>query len=206
LIIKALVVGPLASNCYIVASEDREGIIIDPGADATEIMKEVIKLKLEIKYIVLTHGHIDHIGALKEIKEATSAKIAVHTEDVDSLQKQSLIAEQFGISFQDPPSADLLLKDGDIINIGTEYFSVLHTPGHSPGSICLYGEGILFSGDTLFNFGIGRYDLPGGDYYQLINGISSKLMVLPDETSVYPGHGPATTIGTERKSNPFLNS
>lgn len=206
MIIKALVVGPLASNCYIVASEDKEGIIIDPGADAAEIMREIVKLKLDIKYIVLTHGHIDHIGASKEIKEATSAKIAVHTKDVDSLQRQSLIAEQFGISFRDPPSADLLLKDGDIINIGAGQFSVLHTPGHSPGSICLYGEGMLFSGDTLFHFGIGRYDLSGGDYYQLMSGIRSKLMVLPDETSVYPGHGPATTIGTERQANPFLNS
>lgn len=206
MIIEKLVVGPLASNCYIVASEDNKGIIIDPGADAAEILRKVDELELDIKYIILTHGHIDHVGALGEVKEVTDAEIAIHTKDVDSLEKQSLIADQFGISFLDIPSPGLLLKDGDIISVGSLHFSILHTPGHSSGGICLLGDGVLFSGDTLFNFGIGRYDLPGGDYYQLINGIRTKLMVLPDETTVYPGHGPATTIGNERLNNPFLNT
>jgi len=205
LIIEGLVVGPLAANCYIVGSEsNKEGMIIDPGADAEVILKKISDLELDIKYIVLTHSHIDHVGALKEVKEATGAEIAVHAEDAASLQGQSFIAEQFGIPFQDPPSPDRLLQDGDSVDIGDLSFSVLHTPGHSPGGICLFGEGTVFSGDTLFNFGIGRYDLPGGDYDQLMNGITTRLMVLPDETAVYPGHGPATTIGAERRANPFL--
>ncbi len=205
MIIEGLVVGPLASNCYIVGSEsNKQGMIIDPGADAEVILKKVGDLRLDIKYIVLTHSHIDHVGALKEIKEGTGAEIAVHAEDAASLQGQSFVAEQFGIPFQDPPPPDRLLQDGDSIDIGDIRFSVLHTPGHSPGGICLFGEGAVFSGDTLFNFGIGRYDLPGGDYDQLMKGIGTKLMALPDETAVYPGHGPATTIGAERRANPFL--
>ena len=206
MIINGLVVGPLASNCYIVSPEsNKEGMIIDPGAEAAVILKKVSDLELDIKYIVLTHGHIDHIGAVKEVKEATGAEVAIHADDAPALQGQSFFAEQFGLSFQTPPPPDRLLQGGDSIDIGDLHFLVLHTPGHSAGGICLLGQGVLFSGDTLFNFGIGRYDLPGGDYYQLMNSIHTKLMVLPDETAVYPGHGPSTTIGAERQSNPFLS-
>jgi len=180
-------------------------MIIDPGAEAVVILKKVDDLGLDIKYIVLTHGHIDHVAALKEVKEATGAKVAVHADDASSLQGQSFFAEQFGLSYQVPPSPDRLLKDGDSIDIGDLHFLVLHTPGHSPGGICLLGQGVVFSGDTLFNYGIGRYDLPGGDYNQLMKSIDTKLMVLPDETTVYPGHGPGTTIGAERLANPFLH-
>lgn len=205
MIIDGLVVGPLAVNCYIVGSEsNKEGMLIDPGADDAVILQKVKDLGLDIKYIVLTHGHIDHVAALKEVKEATGAEVAIHADDASSLQGQSFVAEQFGIPFQTPPPPDLLLKGGDSIDIGDLHFLVLHTPGHSPGGICLLGQGVVFSGDTLFHFGIGRYDLPGGDYHQLMNGIHTKLMVLPDETTVYPGHGPGTTIGAERQSNPFL--
>ena len=206
MIIEGLVVGPLASNCYIVGSgSNKEGMLIDPGAEAVVILKKVDDLGLDIKYIVLTHGHIDHVAALKEVKEATGAKVAVHADDASSLQGQSFFAEQFGLSYQVPPSPDRLLKDGDSIDIGDLHFLVLHTPGHSPGGICLLGQGVVFSGDTLFNYGIGRYDLPGGDYNQLMKSIDTKLMVLPDETTVYPGHGPGTTIGAERLANPFLH-
>jgi len=205
LIIEGLVVGPLASNCYIVGSEsNKAGMIIDPGADAEVILKRVKELGLDIKYIVLTHAHFDHIGALKEVKEATGAEIAVHQGDAGSLDAHTAAASQFGLYYPPPPPPDRLLKGGDSIDIGDLHFSVLHTPGHSPGGICLFGAGVLFSGDTLFNFGIGRYDLPGGDYHQLMDGISTKLMVLPDETAVYPGHGPGTTICAERRANPFL--
>ena len=198
--------GPLASNCYIVGSEsNKEGMLIDPGADAAVILQKVKDLGLDIKYIVLTHGHIDHVAALKEVKEATGAKVAIHADDARSLQGQAFFAEQFGLSYQVPPSPDRLLKDGDSIDIGDLHFLVLHTPGHSPGGICLLGQGVVFSGDTLFNYGIGRYDLPGGDYSQLMKSIDTKLMVLPDETTVYPGHGPGTTIGAERLANPFLH-
>ena len=205
MIVKKVVVGPFASNCYIVGSEsNKEGVIIDPGADAKEILKNVKDLGLDIKLIVLTHGHIDHTGAVKEVKKTTGAEVAIHTDDAKSLQEQ-LLGRLFGLSYPPPPPPDWLLKDGDSIDIGDLHFLVVHTPGHSLGGICLLEEGVVFSGDTLFNYGIGRTDMPGGSYSQLMNSIHTKLMILPDNTTVYPGHGPATTIGTERHSNPFLH-
>ncbi len=205
MIVKTVVVGLFASNCYIVGSEsNKEGVIIDPGDDAKEILKNVKDLGLDIKLIVLTHGHIDHTGAVKEVKKATGAEVAIHTDDAKSLQEQ-LLGRLFGLSYPPPPPPRLLLKDGDSIDIGDLHFLVVHTPGHSPGGICLLEEGVVFSGDTLFNYGIGRTDLPGGNGSQLMNSIHTKLMVLPDNTIVYPGHGPETTIGTERRSNPFLH-
>ncbi len=204
MIFKRLVVGPFASNCYIIGSEsNKEGVIIDPGAEAEEILKNIKDLGLKTKFIVLTHGHIDHIGALKEVKDATGAEAAIHTDDAKSLNDHSL-GRVFGLSYPPPPAPDRLLKDGDSIDFGNLHLLVLHTPGHSPGGICLLGEGVVFSGDTLFNYGIGRTDLPGGSYSQLMNSIHTKLMILPDNTIVYPGHGPDTTIGTERRGNPFL--
>ena len=204
MILKKLVVGPLASNCYIVGSEStKEGMIIDPADEAGEILKSVEELGLEINLIVLTHGHPDHVGALKEIKEATKAEIVIHTDDAESLQ-QSFLGFLFGLSYPSPPAAERLLKGGDSIDIGDLHFLVIHTPGHTEGGICLLGHGVLFSGDTLFNYGIGRYDLPGGNYSQLMDSLQTKLMVLADDTVVYPGHGPDTTIGTERRGNPFL--
>ena len=206
MILKKLIVGPFGSNCYIVGSEsNKEGMIIDPGAEAEVILRNVKDLGLEIRSIVLTHGHIDHIGALKEVKEATGAEVAIHTDEAKSLQNQPL-STLLGLSYPTPPPVDRLLQDGDSIDIGNLHFLVLHTPGHSPGSICLLGEGVVFSGDTLFNYGIGRTDLPGGSHSQLMNSIHTKLMVLPDDTTVYPGHGTETTIGTERRGNPFLHS
>lgn len=205
MIVKKVVVGPFASNCYIVGSEsNKEGVIIDPGDDAEEILKNVKDLGLDIKLIVLTHGHIDHTGAVKEVKAATGAEVAIHTDDAKSLQEQ-LLGRLFGLSYPPPPPPDWLLKDGDSIDIGDLHFLVVHTPGHSLGGICLLEEGVVFSGDTLFNYGIGRTDMPGGSYSQLMNSIHTKLMILPDNTTVYPGHGPETTIGTERRSNPFLH-
>ena len=206
MIVKRVVVGPFASNCYIVGAEsNREGIIIDPGDNAKEILRIVNDSGLDIKLIVLTHGHIDHTGAVKEVKEATGAEVAIHTDDAKSLQEQSL-ARMFGLSYPPPPPPDRLLTDGDSIDIGDLHFSVLHTPGHTQGGICLLGGGVVFSGDTLFNYSIGRYDLPGGSYSQLMDSIHTKLMVLPDDTIVYPGHGPETTVGIERQNNPFLHT
>ena len=204
MIVEKLVVGPFASNCYIVGSQsNKEGMIIDPGDEAKQILKRVKDLKLDIKFIVLTHGHIDHTGALKEVREVTGAKVAIHADDAKSLKVQSL-SRIFGLSYPTPPPPDRLLKDGDSLDVGGMHFEVLHTPGHTSGGICLLGEGVVFSGDTLFNYGIGRTDLPGGSSSQLMNSIQTKLMTLPDNTVVYPGHGPDTTIGAERVGNPFL--
>jgi len=188
------------------SESSREGVIIDPADEAKVILKSVRDLALDIKFILLTHGHFDHIGALKEVKEAIGAEVAMHKDDAMHLQEYSLAGEQFGLSYPVPSAPDRLLQDGDSIDVGDLHFSVLHTPGHTPGGICILVDGVVFSGDTLFNYGIGRCDLPGGSYSQLMDSIRTKLMTLPDETIVYPGHGATTTIGTERQGNPFLNS
>ena len=204
MILEKLVVGVAACNCYIVGSEsNKEGVIIDPGANAKEILNSVSRLGLDIKLIVITHGHPDHVGAVKEVKEATGAEVVIHADDAGSLRWISL-RRIFGISH--PPPPDKLLKDGDSINVGDLHFLVLHTPGHSRGGICLLGHGVVFSGDTLFNHAIGRTGFPTSSHSQLMNSIYIKLMVLPDNTVVYPGHGPDTTIGDERRGNPFLRS
>ena len=203
MILKKLVVGPIASNCYIVGSEaTKEGMIIDPGADAYAILKKVRELGLKIKLIVLTHRHPDHVGAAGQVKEATGAEVAAHVEAAKYLpQSPSYIFEP---PYQASPYPDRLLKGGDSVDIDDLHFTVLHTPGHTPDGISLVGNGVVFTGDTLFNYGIGRYDLVDGNYRQLMDSIHNKLMVLPDDTRVYPGHGPDTTIGTERRANPFL--
>jgi hydroxyacylglutathione hydrolase len=208
MIVKTLVVGPFESNCFIIGSETTgEGLIIDPGADAPSILNASNSLHLSVALIVATHNHIDHVGALRSVKDATGAKYAVHEADSKEAMPMMfgrMMGLMLGSSLRAPPKPDRFLKDGDIIEIGELKFKVLHTPGHTPGGISLLGDGVVFSGDTLFNFGIGRTDLAGGDYGKLMDSIMTKLMVLPDSTIVYPGHGPETTIGTERKSNPFL--
>ena len=207
MILEVLEVRPFMSNCYIVGSEKgRDGMIIDPGSEAEAILGTVEQLGLSISLIVATHSHMDHIGAVARVKEATGAEFAMHEADTGGLM-QSLgrrLGPLLGGSFRPPPQPDRLLQDGDVIRLGDLNFTVLHTPGHSPGGICLYGHGVVFCGDTLFNFSIGRSDFPGCSYEQLLEGISTKLMTLPDETKVFPGHGPATTIGVEREWNPYL--
>jgi hydroxyacylglutathione hydrolase len=203
LILRKLTVGPYASNCYIVGSENtKEGMIIDPGAQARDILRIVEKLGLKIKLIVLTHRHPDHVGAAAQVKAATGASMAAHEECARYLpQSPSYLYEE---SFDGAPKAERILHEGNTIDIGDLNFTVLHTPGHTPCGISIYGEGHVFTGDTLFNYGIGRYDLIDSDGDALINGIKTKLLTLPPETVVHPGHGPDSTIATEIRANPFL--
>jgi hydroxyacylglutathione hydrolase len=205
MILQMLTVGPFASNCYIVGSEKtKEGIIVDPGADAETIISEVRKLELKITMIIATHAHADHMGALSEVKKALKAPFALHAEDATALPEVGkYLPMLLGIEMPPLPPPDKLLNEGDIIKVGELSFKVLHTPGHSPGGISLAGNGVVFSGDTLFNYGIGRTDFPGCSYDALMNSIRTKLMTLPDKTIVLSGHGPETTIGIERRSNPW---
>ena len=207
MIIKMLVVGPLASNCYIVGSSTtKQGMIIDPGAEAETILRMVQQTGLSISLIVITHAHMDHVGALHAIREKTHAQFAIHEAEKGLLLTAPMrMLTSLGISpVKSPPRPDRLLKDGDLIDLDDLHFKVLYTPGHSSGGICLSGHGVVFSGDTLFNLSIGRTDFPGMSHERLMKSIHDKLMVLPDETVVYPGHGPPTTIGDERRGNPFL--
>ena len=207
MILERLEVMPFASNCYIIGNESsKEGMIIDPGAEAERILSQIEDLGLEIKLIVLTHGHMDHVSAVKEVKDETGAEVAIHAEDAELLQARNPLGMVMRLSLQAPPPPDRLLQGGDSLDVGDLHFLVLHTPGHTRGGICLLGEGVVFTGDTLFNFGIGRTDTAGGSYDQIMNSIHTKLMVLPGNTVVYPGHGPQTTVATESERNHFLRS
>jgi len=207
MVVKMLVVGPFASNCYIVGSSStKEGMIIDPGAEAGTILKTVQQMGLSISLIMATHAHMDHVGALHSVKKEINAPFALHeAEKGFAFATPMRMLTSLGLTpVKSPPQPDRLLKDGDQIDIGDLHFEILYTPGHSSGGISLSGHGVVFSGDTLFNFGIGRTDFPGCSHERLMKSIHEKLMVLPDETIVYPGHGPPTTIGDERRGNPFL--
>lgn len=205
-ILKLLPLGSFQTNCYLVGSETtKEGIVIDPGSDPLLILDQVRQSGLKINLIVNTHGHVDHVLGIESVQRALGAKFAIHEDELPILEAAPAShAMWFGKPSNPVPKPDILLKDGDIIEAGDVKLQVIHTPGHSPGGICLYTEGVLFSGDTLFNFGIGRYDFPGGDYDQLMQSIRTRLLSLPDDTVVLPGHGPDTTIGEERTGNPFL--
>jgi hydroxyacylglutathione hydrolase len=207
MMVKTLVVGSFTANCYIVGSSStNKGMIIDPGAEAPTILRTVQQMGLSISLIVATHAHIDHVGALRAVQQKTGAHFALHEAEKGLLLTAPMrMLTSLGISpVKSPPRPDRLLKDSDHIDIGDLHFTVLYTPGHSAGGICLSGHGVVFSGDTLFNLGIGRTDFPGMSYKRLLKSIREKLMVLPDETTVYPGHGPPTTVGNERRGNPFL--
>lgn len=206
LIIKRLVVGYLSANCYIVGLESSgKGIVIDPGGNEADIFKAITDSGLEITTIVLTHGHSDHIAALYDIQDKTGAQVAIHIEDANFLEGRGSFSSQFGISYKTPHPPDRLLREGDVIDCGGLLFTVIHTPGHTPGSICLLAGNMVFTGDTIFRRGIGTTLMPGSSRPQLINSIHTRLMVLPDETVIYPGHGRETTIGDERRDNPYVS-
>lgn len=200
MIIKRIPTGQLEANCYIISdSEVGDAIVIDPG-DEPDIIIEAIGT-LKVKYIVLTHGHFDHVGAVPEIKAHTGAQVAIHEDDLPLYEAVSAQAAHWGFKLPDMPKPDLLLKEGDTIG-GGEPLTVIHTPGHSPGSMCLYTEGVVITGDTLFMGSVGRTDFPGGSMPKLKQSFR-RLMSLPDDTAVLPGHGPGTTIGKEKTENFF---
>lgn len=208
MIIIPLVVGNLATNCYVVGDpETKKGIIIDPGGHAERIMDAVERENLEIVAIVDTHGHFDHVLDNEAVKQATGAPIAIHPADAPMLtdpKKGFGVFAMFFGGLRGGPPADVLLNEGDEVRFGNQVLKVVHTPGHSQGSISLVGDGVVFSGDALFQGSIGRTDFPGGDYQQLIDSIRTRILTLPDDTVVYSGHGPATTVGDEKRHNPFV--
>ncbi|HZP33776.1 MAG TPA: MBL fold metallo-hydrolase [Candidatus Acidoferrales bacterium] len=216
-----LPVGMLQCNCSIIGDpETREALVVDPGDETARILETLAKHALTVKAIVSTHAHIDHVGGLRKMQQATGAPVLMHADDMELYRHLDVQAAWLGMRTPDPASIDKFLREGDTLRWGGFEASVLHTPGHTPGSISLYlspqqlrqqqakaaaNNGILLAGDTLFAGSIGRTDLPGGSLEQILRSIHHKLLVLPDETIVYPGHGIATTIGEERATNPFLN-
>ena len=200
-----LEVGSLGTNCYIAYCENtKKAVIIDPGGDAAKILAAVSREGLLVEAIINTHGHADHVLANVKVQEATGAPLWILSADADMLGSGSRNLSAFLGGATSCGKADRLLADGEVLPIGDFTLTVLHTPGHTPGGISLLFDKTVFVGDTLFAESIGRTDFPGGSYSQLLESIKTKLMVLDDETKVYPGHGPATTIGWERRQNPFI--
>lgn len=205
MIVECLTVGPLMENCYILGDEKtRSAAVIDPGDEAQRIVEKLAKKKLKCTHILLTHAHVDHISGINGVVEATGAKVYMHRGDSLMLKSAPVQALAFGMKPFLPPKVEKYLEDGEIIEIGELKVKVLHTPGHSSGGICFLVGNCIFVGDTIFQGSIGRTDLPGGNYNELINSIETKIFTLPDETTIYPGHGPETTVGYEKKYNPFF--
>jgi hydroxyacylglutathione hydrolase len=204
---KALVVGLLEVNCYILGDEEtKEAVVIDPGGDADEILEALEYHELKLKTIIDTHGHFDHVDANQPLKDATGAPIAIHALDAPALSRPSQEALFFTGNRLKLSKADVLLKEGDILSFGQYRLKVLHTPGHTPGSVSLVMENapLVYVGDLLFNGSIGRTDFPGGSFEALIDAVKTKIFTLGDHYTVYPGHGPVTTVGQERQYNPFF--
>ncbi len=196
---------PLGTNCYFAFDEStREGIVIDPGGSSDLIMKKIDELKMKVVAIVNTHGHWDHVGANQTVSEKMGVPVFIHEDDADYLTDPAKnISNMMGTQSQ-TKAADHLLKEGDTVTFGSCKLEVIHTPGHTPGGICLYGHGVLFCGDTLFYRSIGRTDLPGGDFHTLIESIKNKIFTLPGDTLVCPGHGMVTNVRDEINGNPFV--
>lgn len=200
---KRFTTGMYSSNCYIIG-DNGESIIIDAGVDAAELAGVISESGLKIKYILLTHAHIDHICCIDDIRKGTGAEVLVHEADARGLTDARYNASAlFGLS-RTFSEADRTLKDGDIIETGGLKFEIIHTPGHTPGGISIKTGNMIFTGDTLFRMSIGRTDLGNGDYDDIMDSLKNKLMTLPDDVVVYPGHGTYTTIGYEKENNPFI--
>jgi hydroxyacylglutathione hydrolase len=208
MIFDTIVVGPLGVNCSILGCESTgQGIVVDPGDDAERILAQVQQRGLTISAIINTHGHFDHVGANRQLTQATGAPLYIHQADAPMLERVAKTAAMYGLPGENSPPPDRLLEDGMLIEFGTHRLQVIHTPGHTQGGCCLYleAEDKLIAGDTLFADGVGRTDLPGGSHTQLVESIKTRLFTLPDQVQVYPGHGPTTTIGHEKRHNPYLD-
>jgi glyoxylase-like metal-dependent hydrolase (beta-lactamase superfamily II) len=187
--LRQLIVGPYQTNCYIIGSrETGEGLVIDPGSEVSRIVNEIVRNQLSIRFILITHGHFDHTGGLRELKKIIKTPVLIHALDASGLES----------------NPDGFLTEGQEIQVGRYKFRVMHTPGHSPGGVSFYTSGAVFTGDTLFAGSIGRTDHPGGDQGALIAAVRNKIFPLGDDLRIYPGHGPTSTIGKERLTNPFF--
>ncbi|OGO50562.1 MAG: hypothetical protein A2148_02585 [Chloroflexi bacterium RBG_16_68_14] len=206
MMVRGIVVGVFAENCWIIGSRrTREGIVIDPGDQPEEILALARDMGLDIKVIANSHAHLDHILGVRGVQQATGAKFLLHPQDLEIARSVGQSAARWlGRPIELPPEPDGLLADGDEVEVAGLKLKVIHTPGHTQGSVSFYTDGLLFSGDTLFCGSIGRTDLPGGDYQQEMASIVDKLLALPDDTIVLPGHMEETRIGHERKTNPFV--
>ncbi len=208
MIIKQLIVGSMGVCCYIIGCEKtKKGAIVDPGGDETLILNTVKSMGLTIEYIIATHGHPDHVCGNRMLQESTGASIVMHESDAQYFEQPETKSYFSMLGLEASPPTDIAVKEGDFITIGEEKLEVIHTPGHTPGGMCLYNAPDLITGDTLFVGGIGRTDFPGGSYKELIDSLKTKLIALPDDTIVWPGHGyggSQSTIGEEKRSNPYL--
>jgi len=205
--VEPLIVGPLMSNCYIVWDEKvKQGAIIDPGDDADNILKVVKELGVEIKYILATHGHFDHVGGVASLRQNLNAEFLAHEKDFFFIEDGKNAANRWNVDIEQPPKPDRFIEDGEKIKVGGFELEVLHTPGHSPGGISFLNDRMVFCGDTLFQGNIGRTDFRQGSFKELANSIKTKLYTLPDDTICYTGHGPVTTIGDEKKYNAFVRA
>lgn len=205
MILNKITAGPLAVNCYIIVCEATgAGAVIDPGDEAPVILNHIKQQRIDVKLILLTHGHVDHLAHLSRIKKELGAEFLMHQDDVFLLKGLFAQALMFGLPNPGNPKPDRFVSDGDEIALGRLKIKVLHTPGHSPGSVTYFVDNKLFVGDLIFAGSIGRTDLPGGDYQKLIRSVESKIFTLPDDTIIYPGHGPETTVGQEKSTNPFF--
>ena len=202
--IHTLVVGRLQTNCYILESNST-ALIIDPGDEPERILRFLNDIKIKPTKIIATHTHFDHVLGVNGIRSTLNIPFLIHHDDLSMLESmQSRVRQFMGLTVPPPPKMDRFLKDGESLTVGHETLRVMHTPGHSPGSISLAGRGYVFSGDTLFNRSIGRTDLPGGDLDMLVRSITDSLFSLDNDTIIYPGHGPETSIGDEKLANPFV--
>jgi len=198
-------VGPLAENAYIVEHVgSRKAAVVDPGDEGEEILSRIAERGITLDKILLTHGHFDHVGAVRTLRERTGARIHVHAEEVERMRTADRQGGMFGLSVESPPAPDVLVREGDVVELGDRGFRVLHTPGHTPGHVTFLAGEMAFVGDLIFAGSIGRTDLPGGSYDDLIRAVREKIFTLPDRTVLFPGHGPATTVGEEKRSNPFF--